>query len=50
MLASTLATIHNERCIVRLIDRIREGIVDGTFDDLRDEVTGRLASARPASD
>ena len=43
MLASTLATIHNERYIVRLLDRIRASIVDGTFDDLRDEVLGREA-------
>ena len=43
MVASTLATIHNERYIVRLIDRIRASIVDGTFDDLRDEVLGREA-------
>ena len=41
MLASTLATIHNERYIVRLIDRIREGIIDGTYADLRAEVLGR---------
>ncbi len=41
MLASTLATIHNERYIVRLIDRIRDSIIDGTFADLRDEVLGR---------
>ncbi len=41
MVASTLATIHNERYIVRLIDRIRASILDGTFTDLRDEVLGR---------
>jgi queuine tRNA-ribosyltransferase len=41
MVASTLATIHNERYIVRLIDRIRASIVDGTFEDLRSDVLGR---------
>jgi len=41
MLASTLATIHNERHIIRLIDRVRDSIASGTFDDLRDEVLGR---------
>lgn len=41
MLASTLATIHNERYIVRLIDRIRDSILDGTYAELRDEVLGR---------
>jgi queuine tRNA-ribosyltransferase len=47
MVASTLATIHNERYIVRLIDRIRDSIVDGTFRDFRDDVLGRdrLASS-----
>ena len=41
MLASTLATIHNERYIVRLVDRIRASILDGTFAELREEVLGR---------
>jgi len=35
MLASTLATIHNERYIVRLVDDIRASIIDGSFDQLR---------------
>ncbi len=42
MLASTLATIHNERYIVRLVERIRASIVDGTFAELREETLGRL--------
>src|SRR5690606_8337 len=42
MLASTLATIHNERYIVRLVERIRESIIDGTFAELREDVLGRL--------
>lgn len=41
MLASTLATIHNERFIVRLVDDIRESIIDGTFAELREDVLGR---------
>jgi queuine tRNA-ribosyltransferase len=45
MLAATLATIHNERYIVRLLDRIRLSIEDGTFADLRDEVLGREGRA-----
>jgi queuine tRNA-ribosyltransferase len=45
MVASTLATIHNERYIVRLIDRIRASILDGTFADLRDETLGRDGQA-----
>ncbi|WP_307828467.1 tRNA guanosine(34) transglycosylase Tgt [Antrihabitans sp. YC2-6] len=35
MLASTLCTIHNERFTIRLVDRIRESIDGGWFDDLR---------------
>lgn len=31
LLANTLATIHNERFIVRLVDDIRESIKNGTF-------------------
>ncbi|QAB18080.1 tRNA guanosine(34) transglycosylase Tgt [Leucobacter muris] len=41
MLSSTLATIHNERFIVRLVERIRASIIDGTFVELREEVLGR---------
>ncbi len=41
MLGSTLATIHNERFIVRLVDSIRASILDGSFAELRDEVLGR---------
>lgn len=41
MLGSTLATIHNERFIVRLVERIRESIIDGSFAQLREEVLER---------
>lgn len=46
MLGSTLATIHNERYIVRLVDRIRESIIDDTFVELRSEVLGRMNGRR----
>jgi queuine tRNA-ribosyltransferase len=42
MLASTLCTIHNERFIVRLVDRIRDSIHDDTFAEVRDETLGRF--------
>ena len=42
MLASTLCTIHNERFIVRLVDRIRQSIHEGTFAEVRDETLGRF--------
>ncbi len=35
LLANTLATIHNERFIVRLVDDIRTSITAGTFHDLK---------------
>ncbi|QLL24134.1 tRNA guanosine(34) transglycosylase Tgt [Actinobacteria bacterium IMCC25003] len=41
MLAGTLATIHNERFIVRLVDQMRQAIIDGRFQDLKREFMGR---------
>ncbi|MEP6710297.1 MAG: tRNA-guanine(34) transglycosylase, partial [Candidatus Saccharibacteria bacterium] len=35
LLASTLATIHNERFIVKLVDDIRDSIDNGSFYDLK---------------
>ncbi len=40
MLGSTLLTIHNERFIVRLVDRIRHSIVAGDFDAFQDDFLG----------
>lgn len=47
MLSATLATIHNERYIVRLVDEVRQSIIDGTFAEHRAEVLGRRASKTP---
>jgi queuine tRNA-ribosyltransferase len=41
ILAATLCTIHNERFIIRLVDRIREAIPMGGFADLKADVLGR---------
>jgi queuine tRNA-ribosyltransferase len=41
ILAATLCTIHNERFIIRLVDRIRTAIKAGEFDELRSDVLGR---------
>jgi queuine tRNA-ribosyltransferase len=41
MVANTLATIHNERFIVRLVDDIRAGIADGTFTDFKKDFLAR---------
>ncbi len=46
MLASTLATIHNERFIVRLVDQMRTSIDEGQFFDLKKEFLGRFYSAK----
>ena len=47
MLASTLATIHNERFTIRLVDRIRDSIDGGYFDDLRSQTLSSFyATAR----
>ncbi len=41
MLSATLSTIHNERFVVRLVDRIRASIADGTFADFKADFLGR---------
>ena len=41
MLSATLCTIHNERFVIRLVDRIRASIVADEFDELRGHVLGR---------
>ncbi|WP_420836213.1 tRNA guanosine(34) transglycosylase Tgt [Brachybacterium avium] len=45
MLSSTLCTIHNERFVVRLVDRIRDSLRTGDFDALREETTGAYYGA-----
>ncbi len=48
MLSATLSTIHNERFVVRLVDRIRASICGGTFAEFRTEFLGRYyARATP---
>jgi tRNA-guanine family transglycosylase len=37
MLASTLATIHNEYFIVSLVAKMRDAIIDGSFFDFKAE-------------
>jgi queuine tRNA-ribosyltransferase len=41
MLAATLATIHNERYIVGLVDRMRQALLDGDFKEMKKEFLGR---------
>ena len=48
MISATLATIHNERFIVRLVDCIRESIDAGNFDEYRKEFLGRYYAATGA--
>jgi queuine tRNA-ribosyltransferase len=49
MLSSTLCTIHNERFTVRLVDRIRQAILDDRFDELQADVLGRYYGSSRAS-
>jgi queuine tRNA-ribosyltransferase len=41
MLASTLATIHNLAFTVRLVDRMRQAILDGNFREFKTDFLGR---------
>jgi queuine tRNA-ribosyltransferase len=36
-----LATIHNERFIVRLVDQMRQALLDGNFADMKADFLGR---------
>ena len=42
ILSSMLATIHNERFIVRLVDEIRASILANTFYEFKDDFLGRF--------
>jgi queuine tRNA-ribosyltransferase len=41
MIASSLATIHNVRFTVRLVDRMREALERGDFETMREDFLGR---------
>lgn len=41
MIGSTLATIHNERFTIRLVDQAREALKSGDFFELKEQVLGR---------
>lgn len=47
MVAATLATIHNERFIVRLVDQMRGSIERGDFFDFKREFLGRFYAGNP---
>ncbi len=47
MLAGTLATIHNERFIVRLVEKMRASIETGNFLDFKKEFLGRFYASNP---
>ncbi len=46
MVAATLATIHNERFIVRLVDQMRAALIAGEFFDLKKDFLGRFYAKR----
>ena len=41
IIAATLATIHNERFIVRLVDQMRQALLDGNFVEMKVDFLGR---------
>jgi queuine tRNA-ribosyltransferase len=41
LLASTLLTIHNEYFIVGLVAKMRQTLIDGTFQDFKTEFMGQ---------
>jgi queuine tRNA-ribosyltransferase len=41
LVAATLATIHNERFIVRLVDQMRQALLDGNFAEMKADFLGR---------
>ena len=41
IISATLATIHNERFIVRLVDQMRQALLDGNFADMKADFLGR---------
>ena len=45
MIAATLATIHNERFIVRLVEKMRAEIENGDFQEFKRDFLGRFYSA-----
>ncbi|MGB3414586.1 MAG: tRNA guanosine(34) transglycosylase Tgt [Microbacteriaceae bacterium] len=45
MLGATLATIHNERFTIRMVDQARQALIDGNFFELKEQVIGRYYSA-----
>ncbi|HEU5485976.1 MAG TPA: tRNA guanosine(34) transglycosylase Tgt [Microlunatus sp.] len=45
MLAATLCTIHNERFVISLVDRIRSSIRDGSYAELKAETLARYYPA-----
>ncbi|GAA1372838.1 tRNA guanosine(34) transglycosylase Tgt [Luteococcus sanguinis] len=49
MVGYTLATIHNERFTVRLVDQIRAAMDAGDFEALRTEYLGRFYASRTPS-
>lgn len=46
MVGATLATIHNERFTVRLVDDIRDAVAQGRFAEFRDAFLGRWLAGR----
>jgi queuine tRNA-ribosyltransferase len=46
ILAGTLMSIHNLRFTVRLVDDIRQSIIDGDFYEFKEQMLGRYYGAK----
>ena len=49
ILAATLATIHNERFIVRLVDQMRQALINRDFKEMKSEFMARYQVKRASS-
>ena len=49
ILAATLATIHNERFIVRLVDQMRQALMNGDFAEMKAQFLGQYSPKRVGS-
>ena len=49
ILAATLATIHNERFIVRLVDQMRRALIQGDFAEMKAQFLGQYSAKKVGS-
>ncbi len=47
LVAHTLMSIHNERFVLRMVQRARQAMIDGDYQELKEEVLGRYYGKAP---